>query len=85
MIAVQSGEVLAMASSPGFDPNAVAAANDTSEWAKLQTAADDPLNNRAVRGQYPPGSTFKMVTALAALQSGKIDLKERLPCDGVFE
>ena len=85
VIGVQTGEVLAMASSPGFDPNAVGFANDTSEWAKLQTAADDPLNNRAVRGQYPPGSTFKMVTALAALQSGKIDLKERLPCEGVFE
>ncbi len=85
VIGVPSGEVLAMASSPGFDPNAVASANDTSEWTKLQTAPDDPLNNRAVRGQYPPGSTFKMVTALAALEAGKVDLKERLPCEGVFE
>ncbi len=85
VLGVQSGEVLAMASSPGFDPNAVASANDAAEWAKLQTAPDDPLNNRAVRGLYPPGSTFKMVTALAALEAGKIDVRERLPCDGLFE
>ena len=87
VIGAQSGEVLALASSPGFDPNAVASASagDPAEWAKLMSAADDPLNNRAVRGLYPPGSTFKMVTALAALEAGKIDTKERLPCDGQFE
>ena len=85
VIGVQNGEVLAMASTPGFDPNVVASAGDATDWAKLQNAADDPLNNRAVRGLYPPGSTFKMVTALAALDAGKVDVKERLPCDGQFE
>lgn len=85
VIGVRSGDVLAMVSTPGFDPNAVASAADAADWAKLQNAADDPLNNRAVRGLYPPGSTFKMVTALAALDGGKVDTKERLPCDGTFE
>ena len=85
VIGVQNGEVLAMASTPGFDPNVVANAGDATDWAKLQNAPDDPLNNRAVRGLYPPGSTFKMVTALAALDAGKVDVRERLPCDGQFE
>ena len=85
VIGVQTGEVVAMASSPGFDPNAVVNGSDSPDWAKLQTGADDPLNNRAVRGLYPPGSTFKMVTALAAMEAGKVDAKEQLPCSGVFE
>jgi penicillin-binding protein 2 len=85
VLGVATGEVLAMASSPGFDPNVVASAGDGVEWSRLQTAADDPLNNRAIRGLYPPGSTFKMITALAGLDAGKIDLKEKLPCEGHFE
>ena len=85
VIGVATGEVVALASSPGFDPNAVTRAGDTLEWANLQRAPDDPLNNRAIRGLYPPGSTFKMVTALAALEAGKVDTKERLPCEGRFE
>ncbi len=85
VIGVATGEVLALASSPGFDANAAARAGESTEWAKLQTAVDDPLNSRALRGAYPPGSTFKMVTALAALDAGKIDTKERLPCEGRFE
>jgi penicillin-binding protein 2 len=85
VLSVATGEVLALASSPGFDPNVVASAGDGAEWALLQAAPDDPLNNRAIRGLYPPGSTFKMVTALAGLEAGKIDLKERLPCEGHYE
>lgn len=85
VIGVKTGEVLALASSPGFDPNAAAGGRDPTEWARLQASPDDPLNNRAIRGLYPPGSTFKMVTALAALHSGHIALHEQLPCDGRFE
>ncbi len=85
VIGVATGEVLALASSPGFDANVVARAGESQEWARLQSAPDDPLNSRALRGTYPPGSTFKMVTALAGLEAGKIDLKERLPCEGRFE
>ena len=85
VLGVQTGDVLALASVPGFDPNVVANAASAADWAKLQTAPGDPLNNRATRGLYPPGSTFKMVTALAALEAGVIGLKEQLPCDGRFE
>ncbi len=85
VVGVQTGAVLVLASSPGFDPNVIARAGESREWAAVQASPDDPLNNRAIRGLYPPGSTFKMVTALAALEAGKVDLKERLPCEGRFE
>ncbi len=85
VIGVATGEIIAMASSPGFDSNVVARAGESQEWARLQTAPGDPLNSRSLRGVYPPGSTFKMVTALAGLEAGKIDTRERLPCEGRFE
>ena len=85
VIGVKTGEVLALASSPGFDPNAAAGGSDRQAWARLQASPDDPLNNRAIRGLYPPGSTFKMVTALAALHGGHVSVHEQLPCDGRFE
>lgn len=82
---VNSGEVLVLASVPTFDPNDIVQGSTTRTWQRLQTQIDDPMNNRATRGLYPPGSTFKMVTGLAGLEAGVINLKERLPCTGVFE
>lgn len=79
-IAVESGEVVALGSVPAYDPNDILAAG--SALAKLQASQDDPLVNRAMQGLYPPGSTFKMVTALAGLASGVITPKERIECDG---
>jgi penicillin-binding protein 2 len=82
---VASGEVVAMASLPSFDQATMASGVDQSSWAKLTQAANNPMLNRASRGEYPPGSTFKMVTALAALEGGLIDLREKIECSGATE
>ncbi|MCB1548115.1 MAG: penicillin-binding protein 2 [Hyphomicrobiaceae bacterium] len=82
---VTSGDVLAMASVPSFDPNVIVTGMSDGEWGRLQDANDDPMTNRAIRGQYPPGSTFKMVTALAALTAGVATPRDRITCTGSIE
>ncbi len=82
---VTTGEVMAMGSAPGYDPASLSGRLDESSWKVLSTGEDQPLLNRAIGGLYPPGSTFKMVTALAALQSGVIALKDKCNCKGQFE
>ena len=67
----RSGEVLALVSKPGFDPNLFVDGIDPANWDILNNSPDKPLNNRALRGQYPPGSTIKPFMALLALESGK--------------
>lgn len=67
----KSGEVLAFVSKPGFDPNLFIDGIDPVNWDALNNSLDKPLNNRALRGQYPPGSTFKPFMALAGLELGK--------------
>ncbi len=79
-----TGEVLIMASTPTFDPNEIAFNVDPKRWQALIKDKEDPLNNRAGRGLYPPGSTFKVVTALAGLTAGVIDPKERIVCRGGY-
>ncbi|MDX2228362.1 MAG: penicillin-binding protein 2 [Leptolyngbyaceae cyanobacterium bins.349] len=69
VVDVKTGGVLALASAPTFDPNLFTRRISKSEWRQLQ-AQENPFLNRALQG-YPPGSTFKVVTALAAMQSGK--------------
>jgi len=66
-----NGEVLAFVSKPGYDPNMFVDGIDTDSWDALNNSLDKPLNNRALRGQYPPGSTIKPFMALAGLDSGK--------------
>lgn len=66
-----NGEVLAFVSKPGYDPNLFVDGIDTETWDALNNSLDVPLNNRALRGQYPPGSTIKPFMALAGLDSGK--------------
>ncbi|MFN3398404.1 MAG: penicillin-binding protein 2, partial [Sulfurimicrobium sp.] len=66
-----SGEVLAFVSQPGFDPNLFVDGIDTANWDAYNNSPDKPLNNRALRGQYPPGSTFKPFMAMAGLELGK--------------
>ena len=72
MVAIDpsNGEVLAFVSKPGYDPNLFVDGIDTDSWDALNNSPDVPLNNRALRGQYPPGSTIKPFMALAALDSG---------------
>ncbi|WP_405584236.1 peptidoglycan D,D-transpeptidase FtsI family protein [Streptomyces sp. NBC_01190] len=72
----RTGAILAMASTPSYDPSTIAGNSKTDEknWVALdkKNDPDDPTQNRALRQTYPPGSTFKLVTAAAALESGKI-------------
>lgn len=81
---VVTGGILAMASTPTFDPNDIAFNADSRKWAALARNKDHPLHNRAIRGQYPPGSTFKVVTALAGLHAGVIDEHETMSCPGSY-
>lgn len=79
-----TGEVIAMGSTPSFDPNAIISGLSPDEWSGMSTADDDPLTNKAIRGQYPPGSTFKMVTALAGLDAGVIERDSLISCHGGY-
>ncbi len=67
----QTGEVLAFVSKPTFDPNLFVEGIDSDSWQALNESLDKPLLNRALRGTYPPGSTYKPFMALAALETGK--------------
>ena len=78
----KTGEVLAYASEPAFDPNAFAAGIDRATWASLTTDDQRPLNDRALQGRYSPGSTFKMAVALAGLQEGIITPDFKVHCAG---
>jgi len=75
-----SGAVLAFVSKPGFDPNLFVDGIDPASWAELNNSPDRPLNNRAIAGLYPPGSTFKPYLALAALELGR-----RRPQQTIFD
>jgi penicillin-binding protein 2 len=75
-----TGGVLALVSKPGFDPNLFVDGIEPSNWEVLNTSLDHPLNNRALQGVYPPGSTFKPFMALAALELGK-----RNPHHSIFD
>jgi penicillin-binding protein 2 len=67
----RNGEVMALVSKPSFDPNLFVDGIDFESWRELNESIDKPLLNRALRGTYPPGSTFKPFMAIAALNSGK--------------
>ena len=76
----RSGEVLAMVSIPGYDTNLFTHGISRADYTRLTTDANRPLLNRAIAGQYAPGSTFKMVTATAGLQEGLIRPDTLLGC-----
>jgi penicillin-binding protein 2 len=77
-----TGEILAMVNRPSYDPNVFARGIHRDEWRALLTDKHRPLNNRAVQGQYPPGSTFKIIVATAALEEGVINPFTRIHCSG---
>ena len=79
-----SGEVLAFASRPGFDPNLFVDGIDSANWDLLNNSPDKPLLNRPLRGAYPPGSTFKPFMALAALTAGKRRPEQSISDPGFF-
>ncbi|MBS0234647.1 MAG: penicillin-binding protein 2 [Proteobacteria bacterium] len=82
---VTTGNIITMASVPGFDPAAIAGGISVADWEKLSASEDNPLLNRAVAGLYAPGSTFLVVTALAALGEGVVSLEERIVCNGKYQ
>ncbi len=81
----RNGEILAMISMPSFDPTAISLGLSQSEFNKLNGNKKRPLFNRAIAGQYPPGSTVKPMLALGALDMGVVDSDYYLPCEGEFK
>jgi penicillin-binding protein 2 len=78
----RTGEVLALTSRPAFNPNDFATGLDTEAWDRLLGDPRKLLQNRALQGQYPPGSTYKVVTAIAGLEEGVITPETSIDCNG---
>jgi penicillin-binding protein 2 len=79
-----NGEILAFVSKPGYDPNLFIDGIDTDTWDELSNSPDVPLNNRILRGQYPPGSTIKPFMALAGLHYGVRTPEHKISDPGYF-
>ena len=82
---VNTGDLLAIASSPSFDPNLFVRGISQTDYSTLLDNDHRPLANKTVQGVYPPGSTFKMVTALAALEAGVVTPESSFTCRGYIE
>jgi len=80
-----NGDILAIASTPGYDINQFIPAIPATAWRTLLEDVNKPLLNRAVAGTYPPGSTFKMITAFAGLENRKATLTETHNCPGYYK
>ena len=81
---VNSGEVLAFVSTPDFDPALFSGHIAPAKWKEYLEDPRHPLENKALRGMYPPGSTFKIVTAMAGLEEGLIDAQTTIYCPGYY-
>ena len=79
-----TGQILALASSPSFDQNFFVGGITHEHWGLLISNPFRPMSNRAIQGEYPPGSTYKIITALAGLEEGVIDEKTILNCPGYY-
>lgn len=84
VLEVKTGEVLALASYPSYNPEDFADGINNEEYKKYFENKDKPMFNRAIQGVYPPGSTFKMVTGIAAIESGGITVDENVNDVGIF-
>jgi penicillin-binding protein 2 len=78
----RNGEIMAMASSPSFDPNSFSTRISSSEWNELIRDPDHPMQNRAIQNSYPPGSIFKLIMAYAGLEEGALDGDQTVVCKG---
>ena len=83
-IETTTGDVLAMASRPVFDPNVLSRELTPKQWDKIVQDEGHPLTNRATQGQYPPGSTFKIIVAAAGLETGAVNASTKVRCTGGF-
>ena len=81
----RNGEVLAMATSPSFDPNLFNSGVPQAQWAQWSTDKRAPLINKATHGLYAPGSTFKMAVAVAALEARTLSPSDRIECPGFLD
>jgi penicillin-binding protein 2 len=81
----RNGAVLALVSSPSFDPNLFNGGISFDDWENLSNNPQHPMENRSISGQYPPGSTYKPVVAAAALEEGLITPESTFYCNGAFE
>ena len=81
----RNGEVLAMVSTPSFDPSLFDSGVSQAQWAEWTADTRTPLINKAVAGLYPPGSTFKPAVAMAALQAGTLSPTDRIDCPGYID
>ncbi|MBI5482943.1 MAG: penicillin-binding protein 2, partial [Deltaproteobacteria bacterium] len=82
---VNSGEILAFVSNPGFDPSLFSGKLPADKWKEYLEDKRHPLENKALTGQYPPGSTFKIITALAGLQDNRINDSTSINCTGSYD
>jgi penicillin-binding protein 2 len=80
----RNGELLALASQPSFDPNALSRGLNQKRWKTILQDQRHPLTNRAIQGQYPPGSTFKIIMAAAALESQTVEEEDTIQCGGGY-
>ncbi|MEO0747032.1 MAG: penicillin-binding protein 2, partial [Pseudomonadota bacterium] len=85
VIDCETGDILASVSTPSFDPNLFVRGISVTDYNALLNNEYRPLPNKAVQGIYPPGSTFKMATALAAMEDTQLDLNETVYCPGFME
>ncbi|NBX03263.1 MAG: penicillin-binding protein 2 [Alphaproteobacteria bacterium] len=81
---IKNGNILCLASMPAFDPNVFSTGISSDYWKTLSTDKKAPLLNKAITGQYPPGSTFKMLVGMAGLEAGAITESTRVHCPGHF-
>ena len=81
---ISNGDVLALVSLPGFDPNIFSTGISSEYWKELSTDVKAPLLNKAITGQYPPGSTFKMLVGMAGMESGQFNEHSSVYCPGHF-
>lgn len=80
----KTGRILAMVSKPSFDPSIFARNITSEEWKELIEHPFHPLQNKGIQGQYPPGSVFKIITAIAGLETGAITPQTQIDCPGFF-
>lgn len=84
-IEIESGGVLALVSKPGYNPNLFVEGISSKDYEALKNSIDKPLFNRAIRGQYPPGSTVKPFISLAGLEYGVVGYKQETYCPGYYQ
>lgn len=84
LVALKSdtGEILGLVSSPSFDPNLFAKGISSDDWNAIVNDKKVPMLNRTIQSQYPPGSTFKIITAISALEAGALDTSTKVDCRG---